>query len=206
MSSYFNINTRKNFLMEEIIKFYKESCNKFGSVGWQAAHWASEENQFLRFSLLDKYLEIKDGTLLDVGCGQGELYSYIKTKNIDYLGIDFCPEMIEIARVKYPDANFVLGDFLEVDFGKQFDYVIVSGSISLIVENQDGYIENILKKIFDVAFKKIGATLLSNEKSYEYINHYFYNPKEIISICPTNRIILDNNSLPPEMLLFMFKN
>lgn len=48
--------------------------------------------------------------VLDVGCGYGRVYPIIKEITDGYEGIDFCKEMIKLAREKYPDGTFYLID------------------------------------------------------------------------------------------------
>ncbi len=54
---------------------------------------------------------VKNGyRVLDLGCGNGRHYKALKRKKIGYLGIDFSEKLLEIARKKYPQAKFKLGD------------------------------------------------------------------------------------------------
>lgn len=51
--------------------------------------------------------------ILDVGCGSGvysEVFSSLLDGPFDYLGIDFSPAMIRLARRRYPDGRFLVGD------------------------------------------------------------------------------------------------
>lgn len=66
--------------------------------------------------------------ILDVGCGVGHLTEAIATGDRDVVGLDLSPEMIARARLHRDAAgrlSFVVGDFLEHDFGpREFDCVI----------------------------------------------------------------------------------
>lgn len=68
-------------------------------------------------------------TVLEVGCGQGDLLASI---NPSYgLGIDFSQSMIDSARLKYPDIDFRIADVHELDLeGKVFDIIILSDVIN----------------------------------------------------------------------------
>jgi SAM-dependent methyltransferase len=70
--------------------------------------------------------------LLDVGCGTARLYDHIKTigkSNVDYVGVDLSPRMIEAARGKHPDATFVHGDPFETGsiWTPEPDFVVLGG-------------------------------------------------------------------------------
>ena len=77
--------------------------------------------------LVKKY--VKDNQkILDVGCGNGRLFSVLKNKNINYLGTDNCKELVDIAREKYKDydnGKFEVEDLLEMNFNKEFDLVFI---------------------------------------------------------------------------------
>ncbi|MBI5254630.1 class I SAM-dependent methyltransferase [Candidatus Falkowbacteria bacterium] len=54
---------------------------------------------------------IKDSAkMLDLGCGNGRLIQLLEGKNVDYLGIDYNEEFISIAKAKYPQYKFEVGD------------------------------------------------------------------------------------------------
>lgn len=68
---------------------------------------------------------IKPGDrVLDVGCGNGRFCEALKNSRINYLGIDNSKEMIEIAKQRYPEADFQLADALSLPFPENsFDLV-----------------------------------------------------------------------------------
>lgn len=63
-------------------------------------------------------------TLLDVGCGNGRLYKFLKTENTDYIGIDNNRAFLKIAKQKYPKTKFKYADAIRLPFpSKSFDSV-----------------------------------------------------------------------------------
>ena len=59
----------------------------------------------------------KDGdTVLDLGCGNGRLYQMLAKKQVQYVGLDQSEELLKIAREKFPDAEFVVGEMSDLDF------------------------------------------------------------------------------------------
>ena len=69
----------------------------------------------LRYKNVSKYLN-NSKTLLDYGCGFGDLYGYLLSENLSltYYGIDVIDEFISQARIKYPNGNFKLVKPLEI--------------------------------------------------------------------------------------------
>ena len=95
-----------------------------GIVGWR-----SHENQRLRFRQLLKYVSEND-SILDYGCGVGDLFEYSKDKNVNYTGIDINENMVKAAKGKYPDGNFNSMNSA-FDFEKyDYDWFIASGVFS----------------------------------------------------------------------------
>ena len=66
--------------------------------------------------------------VLDVACGTGVLFPDYLARNVGSLtAVDISPEMVRIARSKYPEAQVSVccGDVEELDFDRQFDSIVV---------------------------------------------------------------------------------
>lgn len=71
--------------------------------------------------------EISEGdNVLDLGCGNGRLYEFLKDKKIDYTGVDSSEGLLKLAREKYGEtAKFVKGDALNLPFADEsFDKIV----------------------------------------------------------------------------------
>lgn len=78
-----------------------------------------EFSEFLKNLNLNKKI-----ALLDVGCGNGRLYDFLKHENVDYLGIDNNRAFLKIAKRKYPKSKFKYADAIRLPFSKNsFDTV-----------------------------------------------------------------------------------
>ena len=68
---------------------------------------------------------IEYGSVLEVGCGPGDLATRILPPHVDYLGIDIDETEIEIARKQYPHLSFQTGSVYELPVEpNSFDLVI----------------------------------------------------------------------------------
>jgi len=68
---------------------------------------------------------IEYGSVLEVGCGPGDLATRILPPQVDYLGIDIDETEIEIARKQYPQLSFQTGSAYELPVeSNSFDLVI----------------------------------------------------------------------------------
>lgn len=51
-----------------------------------------------------------DGPVLDVGSGPGHWTEFLRDHGVEVAGIDLVPEFVDIARARYPDLTFTVGD------------------------------------------------------------------------------------------------
>jgi SAM-dependent methyltransferase len=66
--------------------------------------------------------------VLEIGCARGDLLAALKPAR--GVGVDFCPAMIERARQRYPDLEFMHGDAHDFDLGETFDYIVCSDLVN----------------------------------------------------------------------------
>lgn len=86
-------------------------------------HYTESKHYFL-WSVI-AHLMVRDGvrSVLDVGCGSGQLALLLRDKSIQaYCGIDFSQKRIEWARKNCPDFTFVVEDALRTDLFTTFPY------------------------------------------------------------------------------------
>ena len=83
------------------------------------------------------YFAQEDISVLEIGCGSGELIGEIKGKR--KVGIDFSPAMLDIAKKQYPAVEFHCMDAEEMNLNEKFDLIIISNVI--------GYLKDIEKVI-----------------------------------------------------------
>ena len=90
-------------ILEENKKTYNEIAEEF----YQTRRKYSPELEELK-----RYIKPEE-KVLDLGCGTGRLYEIFKNKNIDYTGVDFSKNLINIARGKYGN-HFQVADILSL--------------------------------------------------------------------------------------------
>lgn len=75
--------------------------------------YSSPEAQETRMKAASEIIDFSDKSVLDVGCGFGDLYAFLKKQGIHlrkYVGIDINPRMIAIARKRFPKLKFEFRD------------------------------------------------------------------------------------------------
>lgn len=64
--------------------------------------------------------------ILDVACGTGVLFPYYLERNVKSItAIDLSPEMVKIAKSKFPQADVFCGDAENIILDKQFDAIMI---------------------------------------------------------------------------------
>lgn len=80
------------------------------------------------------YFAHDEQSVLEIGCGTGELVSHIKGKR--KVGIDFSPAMIEVAKSQFPNEEFHCMAAENITLNEKFDLIILSNLISYLDDVQ----------------------------------------------------------------------
>ena len=196
-----------------VINRYTERFHEFGyspkTLGWDKG------KQPLRFSILSKIIPSVSTSfsIMDIGCGFGDLYAFLSNSHaamFQYYGIDIVPTLIQEGESRYPQNNvkFFCGDFLDVPFDLHIDYCIGSGLFNFKLTEDDNYeyIENIIKKAFEISEIGIAFDFLSDQVDYKYELTFHSNPSKILTIAYkyTRNVVLRNDYMPFEFALYMY--
>ncbi len=93
-----------------------------------APRWDNEPTaQAEIINLILDNAEITDSiNVLDVGCGTGVLFPYYFERNAKSItAVDLSPEMVKIAKRKYPQTEVICGDAESITFDCQFDVIMI---------------------------------------------------------------------------------
>jgi SAM-dependent methyltransferase len=70
-------------------------------------------------------------SILEVGCGCGHRGKYFIDKGYSYMGSDISPEMLKIAKRKYPKIKFIVDDIRKLKIYGKFDAILFLGKGSV---------------------------------------------------------------------------
>ena len=98
-----------------------------------------------RIRQIYKSLVPAGASVLEIGCGKGDLLSALKPR--EGVGIDFSAEMISQAKEKYPSINFQCADAHTFEFDGTFDYIILSDLINDVWDVQQVF-ENLKRNCY----------------------------------------------------------
>lgn len=128
-------------------KIVKNLQNLYDQIAGEFSE--SRNTPWPEFQFFKKFISEGDD-VVELGCGNGRAYEFLKEKKIEYLGIDFSTKLLDIARKRYPDASFESQDLCTLRLGnKMYDAVISIAALHHIPS----------KKLRRKVFRKISSAL-----------------------------------------------
>lgn len=145
----------------ERVRAYFAGCLARYGNDPRGVDWHDRDAQRARFEAL-LYLESLDGaSILDAGCGLGDLYGYLHERGIPvrYTGCDLSPAHIEAARAIYPAARFEIIDARTLLARERFDYVIACGMLHLRVPRWNRWVWEQVEAMYEGSRRGVAFTL-----------------------------------------------
>ena len=72
--------------------------------------------------------------ILDLGCGGGQLTAEIAVSGAVVTGVDLLPDLIERARRRHPEIEWLVGDLEALDLGRRFDAVFSNAVLHWVTD------------------------------------------------------------------------
>lgn len=185
-----------------ILDHYLPRLNNY-SEHYEILDWEDKTAQELRFNIFLDHVDISKKKLLDVGCGLGDLYGYILSREIecDYTGIDLIGGMVEKACESFPQGHFIHGDMFKQHIfpSNSFDVVFTSGIFNLNIGNNEEFILQAIKILADTARETIVFNMLHYRSEDKEQQYYYHNPQDIA-------VLLQEYSCTPQIIEDYQKN
>lgn len=188
---------------EQIVEMFNEiaptydKANRFISFGIDTS-WRKKAVKIV----LEKF-RLKSIKIADVACGTGDMIGVwqefapkFDVKIEKLLGIDPSVGMLDVAKKRFPDLEFIVAkadnttlnndfvDILSISYGirnvverakalKEFNRVIKNGGYVVILEftkrQNSGFVDNVRDFYISKILPKIGAFISKNRAAYEYL-------------------------------------
>jgi cyclopropane fatty-acyl-phospholipid synthase-like methyltransferase len=170
--------------IDKLKTHYNPRLKKFSET-YQIHDWESREAQTARFRVLFDNIPLEGMSILDIGCGCGDLYTLLLEAelDIDYTGIDILPGMVDKALSLHKDARFLCGDLFSDNkiCNKKYDVIYTSGIFNLNLGNNADFFKRAVETFTGMAEKYIVITLLDEASPGRDDTYYYFNPQHAAS-------------------------
>lgn len=168
------------------IKKYYDKNMETAEEEHEILGWESKEAQYARFAALKDNVDLNGMKLLDVGCGLGNLYEYLKEEKVKvkYTGVDILPSMIDSAKSKGLDCELLCADVFEdkVFKPKSFNVVYSSGIFNLNLGNNKDFLKKAITRFMELATDYLCFNLLHYKSPNREDTYYYFSPEEAVGI------------------------
>lgn len=187
---------------------YENSLQHYGPSP-KALLWWDYKSMAIRFRELVKDVPIDGRSIMDAGCGMGDLlpYLYAKSPDFEYLGVDKTKGFIEVAKKRYEGHQFKFGDPFNRKLGT-FDIVFCSGVMNGNVDNWLAKRKRMILNLYSQTREVLAFNMAGSLKPMAPDNLIAYaDAQEILDFCKklTQRVIFRDQYLHNDFTIVMFK-
>ena len=161
-------------------------------------------------------IDLHGKSLLDVGCGCGDLFGLMKEKQAMsvYTGVDILEKMIERAAAEYPEAAFFCADIFSSNFSSNdsfgctsFDITFTSGIFNLNAGNNEIFLKKAVPVLAELADEAFVFNLLDPSSPDRDDNYFYYEPERAMELAETfsSKIKIIKGYLANDYTLICFK-
>jgi SAM-dependent methyltransferase len=194
---------------QTVISYFSRLATEHGATSHGVG--MTLRSQIRRFETIMKIGDLEGKTLLDVGCGFGDFFTFLQDKGIrvDYTGFDITPVMIETAREKHPEVadRFHLVNILTEEISDRYNFVVSNGPLNVAGEGNLLLMQRLMRKMFEICTIGTVVTMTSLLTKRPSEGIFYYDPAEILRHAGTfcQNFVLDHSYLPHDFALFCYK-
>jgi len=209
-------------ITSQTIQRYSDRYKKLGYDA-KTLGWGSAEQQEYRFlQTLDHNITFKGKSLLDIGCGFGDYFHFLKEQNsgiVKYTGYDINSDLINEANQKNQDdiASFEMQNILDQTEENIADIVVMLGVLNFNLKGKMDnleYSKKFIHKAFQLAKEVVIVDFLSTKLTPDYPKEefvYYHSPYKILeyAFLLSNNVVLKHNYLAipqKEFMIFIYKD
>ncbi len=188
----------------QIIAYYTDLLTTYG-LDARSLDWGSADTQRARFAVLASVCRLAGRSVLDVGCGLGDFYAYLRQQDIEttYTGLDLTPAMIDRARERFPQVRLHTGNLLEYD-GPGADVVVASGLFAFVNLAQ---VVPMLQRMVALCGVAVACNFLSDSTPVRHPREFYADPGAMLRHARrlTPYVTLRHDYMHHDFTLFLYR-
>jgi SAM-dependent methyltransferase len=171
--------------------------------------WRSRQSQEARFESLIGVGDLNGKKILDLGCGLGCFYGYLRASGWqgEYRGLDILGSMVRRASRRFPQARFEQRDILRDPLGEKWDYVFLCGVLNHKIRDNWGWMEAMVVQSLALAKKGIAFNLLTNESAWPDEDLFYVDLGELekkAALWSGGKYKIVRGYLPEDVTVFLY--
>ncbi|MGV8124339.1 MAG: hypothetical protein AB2L14_31720 [Candidatus Xenobiia bacterium LiM19] len=202
----------KNEINNKAIAVYNKSVEKHG-ISHKSVLWGNKQSQYYRFYELTRFLDLNNNnkSLLDVGCGNCELYNFLNCIGYrgSYTGFDINDLLIKQAKMRFNKIDAQVLDIMNDNHNNIYSYVVMSGVFNVDYGQSLEWIHKFIIKMYSYCNDLLIFNSISTHVNYFDKNMYYLDPSEILTFCIENltkRITLLHHNLPYNFTVIAYRD
>lgn len=197
-------------------RFYESHVHRFG-YDYRALGFGRPASQEKRFEALASLGAFRGRSLLDVGCGFGDLLPWLQRRGMqpaEYAGLDLCRSMIEHCQEKFADecacgaARFEAADAFDYRPRSRYDFVVASGIFGYAARGTRGRVRSTIERMFSWCREGLAVNFLSRHAPRRSRGRLYLDPREQLAhaLELTPAVRLDHTYMPNDFTLFLYRS
>ena len=171
--------------MPDYLEPYARAAARHGA-GFGSLLWASPSTQEARFQAFTRAADFNRRSILDVGCGRGDLLEYLLARHIVpalYVGLEAIDSLASAAEARrLPNSMIIRADFVR-EPQRMFvaaDLVVISGALNTLGPN-DFY--QTIRRAFDAAAEMLLFNFLDSPQLAGASYLSWHSPQQVLAFC-----------------------
>jgi len=169
----------------------------------------SKRTQLVRFEAFLQTHDIDGKSILDIGCGTGDLWQYLQAKSIScsYAGFDLSPVMIKRCEERFPGIAFNSGEFVEWSKDKQFDYTIAIGIHNIKVDGCWEILTQMTKTQYELSRHAAHISILTDRYEGFAPHIQAWNAERVLAMALeiTPYVVMRHDYLPNDFSITLYR-
>ncbi len=199
-------------MIENVKKKYQDAFNRHGNS--LDAVFIPKGRQLERFISLLTYVKTESFSILDYGCGLGQMSNYIKQNfpKANYLGVDIVEDFISENNAKYDFGRFeIIKDCYDIK--NNYDVITAAGVFNLpYVQDKKKHQQIVydnLSHLFSKTNDVLSVNFMTDEVDFIQDGAFHQNVMDLYNFTKKNltkRVVVDESYMPYEFTFHFFKD